>query len=87
MLRFVVLGVLTLAIAATASAMPFSTDRMCRTEYIWHFIPHEICSAPKFATRTVAAPEIDPASAIAGLTLMLGGLAVLRGQRNTSANR
>ncbi len=30
-----------------------------------------------------AAPEIDPASALAGLTLALGGLAVLRGRRST----
>jgi hypothetical protein len=29
---------------------------------------------------TVAAPEIDPASAMSGLTLLLGGLAVLRGR-------
>jgi hypothetical protein len=29
----------------------------------------------------VKAPEIDPSSAMAGLTLMLGGLAVLRGRR------
>jgi hypothetical protein len=29
----------------------------------------------------VSAPEIDPASAMAGLTLLLGGLAVLRGSR------
>jgi hypothetical protein len=28
------------------------------------------------------APEIDPASAMAGLTLLAGGLAVLRGRRN-----
>ncbi|MGH8142967.1 MAG: hypothetical protein ACREU2_10680 [Steroidobacteraceae bacterium] len=27
------------------------------------------------------APEIDPASAIAGLTLLLGGLAMVRGRR------
>jgi hypothetical protein len=27
------------------------------------------------------APEIDPASAISGLTLLLGGLTVLRGRR------
>jgi hypothetical protein len=30
---------------------------------------------------TVAAPEIDPGSTIAALTLLLGGLAVLRGRR------
>lgn len=29
----------------------------------------------------VATPEIDPASAASGLTLLLGGLAVLRGRR------
>jgi len=29
----------------------------------------------------VLAPEIDPASAMAGLTLLAGGLAVLRGRR------
>ncbi len=32
-------------------------------------------------TNTVSAPEIDPSSAIAGLTLLLGGLAVARGRR------
>lgn len=29
----------------------------------------------------VAAPEIDPGSAITGVTLLLGGVAVLRGRR------
>jgi hypothetical protein len=29
----------------------------------------------------VKAPEIDPASAMAGLTMLVGGLAVLRGRR------
>lgn len=32
--------------------------------------------------RVHRAPEIDPAGAIAGLTLLAGGLAVLRGRRN-----
>lgn len=31
---------------------------------------------------TVAAPEFDPAGAIAALTLLAGGLAVLRGRRS-----
>ncbi len=31
----------------------------------------------------VSAPEIDPASAASGLTLLLGGLVVLRGRRST----
>jgi hypothetical protein len=29
----------------------------------------------------VSAPEIDPASAVSGLTMLLGGLAVFRGRR------
>jgi hypothetical protein len=33
----------------------------------------------------VSAPEIDPATAMTGLTLLLGGLAVLRGGRRTPA--
>jgi hypothetical protein len=33
------------------------------------------------------APEIDPASALAGLTLLAGGLAVLRGRRRTEEKK
>jgi hypothetical protein len=32
-------------------------------------------------TAVVRAPEIDPASALSGLTLLLGSLAVVRGRR------
>jgi hypothetical protein len=32
----------------------------------------------------MSAPEVDPASAMAGLTLMLGTLAVLRGGRRAT---
>lgn len=32
-------------------------------------------------TEVVGAPEIDPASALSGLTLLAGSLAVLRGRR------
>jgi hypothetical protein len=31
--------------------------------------------------QAVPAPEIDPASAASGLTLLFGGLAVMRGRR------
>ena len=34
------------------------------------------------ATTPVAAPEIDPAGALSGLTLLLGGLAIVRGRRS-----
>lgn len=40
--------------------------------------PGHDCDDPK----PVAAPEIDPASAMTGLTLALGALLVLRGRRN-----
>ena len=34
------------------------------------------------AQSIVSAPEIDPAGALSGLTLLLGGLAVVRGSRS-----
>jgi predicted membrane protein len=37
-----------------------------------------------YATAVAKAPEIDPASATSGLTLLLGGLAVLRGRKRAS---
>jgi hypothetical protein len=45
--------------------------------------PPESFSSDKLGvwTTSTAAPEIDPASATSGLTLLLGGLAVLRGRR------
>ena len=43
-------------------------------------------SAAAVATPSaVAAPEIDPASAASGLTLLLGGIAVLRSRRKPAA--
>jgi hypothetical protein len=42
---------------------------------------HSGTSVPGWTERVASAPEIDPSSAIAGLTLLLGGLAVLRGGR------
>jgi hypothetical protein len=35
---------------------------------------------PKLCSSVKAAPEIDPATAMAGLTLLLGGAAVVRGR-------
>jgi hypothetical protein len=45
---------------------------------IWFLPP--LCFAPP-SSSPVKAPEIDPASAMAGLTMLAGGLAVLRGRR------
>ena len=40
-----------------------------------------LAAATAHATAAVAsAPEIDPATAMAGVTLLLGGLAVVRGR-------
>jgi len=35
----------------------------------------------KHGGRTLSAPEMDPASAMAGFTMLAGGVAVLRGRR------
>jgi hypothetical protein len=45
--------------------------------------PHFWGPPPHFP---IAAPEIDPASAFAGLTLLAGGLAVLRGRRSRKSD-
>jgi hypothetical protein len=42
---------------------------------------YEVCTKDH-PSHPVRAPEIDAASAAAGLTLMIGGLAVLRGRRS-----
>ena len=70
-------------IAGAASA---SSGGDCTT-----FLIFEICkpSGPSYPGNpggSVKAPEIDPASAMAGLTLMAGGLAVLRGRRTKKTN-
>ena len=45
-----------------------------------------ILAGASYASVVVAqTPEIDPASAMAGLTLLAGGLAVLRGRRSTKS--
>ena len=46
-----------------------------------HILWFDLCT-PSEKHEPVKAPEIDPSSAIAGLTLMLGGVAVLRGRRS-----
>lgn len=81
-MRKIGMSLLLASIAVIASASP--SDHVCKTEYLWGLIPYEVCTFNK-SNRPVAAPEIDPASAIAGLTLMAGGLAVLRGRRNRNA--
>jgi hypothetical protein len=56
---------------AMASQDHYRGDR----DFGFHWKEHKAASV-------VAAPEIDPASIVAGLTLLCGGLAVLRGRRS-----
>lgn len=75
------LAVLLTTVAGIASANT-STGVVCTTHWFLGIIPYEMCTSPNPVIHDpVKAPEIDAASAIAGLTLMIGGLAVLRGRR------
>jgi hypothetical protein len=73
------LAILLATVAGVASATPPG----CHTEYFLglNFLPYEVCTPDTSRKHPVAAPEIDAASAVAGLTLMIGGLTVLRGRR------
>ena len=85
MVRKLALAIVLTTAAGIASATPPNVT--CTTHYFLGFIPYEVCTwnnpPPK---PVVAAPEIDAASAVAGLTLLVGGLAVLRGRRSKIAN-
>jgi hypothetical protein len=90
MVRKFALAILLATVAGVASATPPGVT--CKTEYFWGFIPYEVCTIDPSHKHidpshkhVVAAPEIDAASAVAGLTLMVGGLAMLRGRRSKIA--
>jgi hypothetical protein len=86
MVRKIALTVLLAAIVGVASATPPGVT--CHTEYFLglNFLPYEVCTPDPSHKHPVAAPEIDAGSAVAALTLMIGGLAVLRGRRIKIAN-
>jgi hypothetical protein len=66
MLKFI--GLVALSLCAGSVALAHDSKDHDWTPSWWHQSP-------------VAAPEIDPASALSGLTLLVGGLAVVRGRR------
>jgi LPXTG-motif cell wall-anchored protein len=68
------LAVVLLAIAGVASADAGGSN-------CFHIAFLELFCQAGRNPGTVSAPEIDPASAMAGLTMLAGGLAVLRGRR------
>jgi hypothetical protein len=71
------LAVLLLTLSGVASAGGTS----CQPIWIFGFELNFCPSPPGNGSGPTAAPEIDPASVMSGLTLALGGLAVLRGRR------
>jgi hypothetical protein len=82
MIRKLALAIVLTTAAGIASATPPGV--ICSTHWFLGIIPYEVCTNNPPA-KPVAAPEIDAASAAAGLTLMIGGLAVLRGRRSKSS--
>lgn len=79
-MRKLALAIVLTTAAGIASATPPGVT--CTTHYFLGIFPYEVCTTTPPANPVVAAPEIDAASAVAGLTLMIGGLAVLRGRRS-----
>jgi LPXTG-motif cell wall-anchored protein len=66
------------AFLLTALAGVASAKEKCN-EYVWSNHASDWCH------HHMKGPEIDPASAMAGLTLMAGGLAVLSGRRRKNS--
>jgi hypothetical protein len=66
------LAILLMSVAGAASASP-GTNPLCE------WLPF-LCPAPS-KPGPLKAPEVDPSSAIAAMSLLAGGLAVLRGRR------
>ena len=79
MIRKIGLALALMTVTGVASASGGNSERC----FPLPFLP-PICfnsqSGPSQPTKTQA-PEIDPASAMAGLTMLAGGIAVLRGRR------
>jgi hypothetical protein len=76
---------IALAIVLSSIAMAASAKEKETCEWVWHgWLPVLECTKDKPVT-VAKAPEIDPASAMGGLTLLLGGLVVLRGRRSKTS--
>jgi len=82
MVRKLALAIVLTTAAGIASATAPGVS--CTTHYFWGIFPYEVCTTTP-PTNPLKAPEIDAASALAGLTLMIGALAVLRGRRSKLA--
>lgn len=74
MVRKISLALVLMTLAGAASA----------SDQCYQILWFTFCS-PSTSPPPVKAPELDPASAMAGLTLLAGGLAVLRGRRKINS--
>lgn len=77
MLRKISLALVLMTMAGVASASGGDSGKCYNLSFI------TVCSSSN--PSPVKAPEIDPASALAGLTMLAGGLAVLRGRRRVNS--
>ena len=89
MVRKIVFTALLMAMASGASAHVTHDgddrgDRGDRGDKCEHNLWFESCTS-SHKPLTVKAPEFEASSAMAGLTLMVGGLAVLRGRRTKNS--
>ncbi len=81
MIRNISLALVLMAVAGVASA---SEKREERSDQCVHILRFTSCPRSHHSS-PVKAPEIDPVSAMAGLTMLAGGLAVLRGRRRVNS--
>jgi hypothetical protein len=81
-IRNISLALVLMALAGVASASEDRSDQ--RSDQCVHIFRFTSCR-PSNHPSPVKAPEIDPASAMAGLTILAGGLAVLRGRRRVNS--
>ena len=70
-------GVLILSVGAVGAAQASQQVVPIKHSFLWFYGLNRY-EQPK---KPLAAPEIDPGSALSGMTLLLGGLAVVRGRR------
>jgi hypothetical protein len=86
MLKSLAIGMLTLTAAVSTATFAGTTSPPLNQpgESLLCYILPFLCQAPPHqgGSGPTSAPEIDPASAAAALTLLAGGLAALRGWRS-----
>ncbi len=80
MIRKISLALALITVTGVASAAPNGNSQTCFQLVPW-LQPVCIPTFPSQPPSRTQAPEIDPASAMAGLTMLAGGIAVLRGRR------